>query len=169
MPAEAVAESPFTISIRAAIPDDIRFVVTSWKESYKDAPGVDRQPWPVYKQTACKQIDALVDKTRTLVAVAPDGRIVGWICYSPGRAISTVHWAYTRHKLDEELCRRRGVMAALLDAAELGKRFAYTFRGPRRRSRSRVGHGPSLDLPIVEWLRTLGITAVHVPLQEWLE
>ena len=167
----AESTAPLVVSIRRGQDDDRRFIATSWKESHKDAPKMDRTPWPIYKQTTCKQIDALVDSTgtRLLVATVPDGRIAGWICYSPGKAISTVHWTYTRHTLDGEHLRRRGVMAALIDAAELGKRFAYTFRGPRRRNGgSTTGRGPSLDEPIVEWLRGRGVTAVYVPLVEWL-
>jgi hypothetical protein len=162
------AEQPcrdLVVSIRSVKPDDLRFVGTSWKESHKDAPGPDRMPWSIYKQTTCKQIDALTDSqgTRILVAAVPDGRIAGWICYSPGKAISTVHWVYTRHKLDADKLRRRGVMTALLEAASLGKRFAYTFRGPRHRRSD-----TPTDERIVDWLRSRGVTAVYCPLAEWL-
>lgn len=161
-----------TLAIRPIAPDDLRYVASSWKESHKDAPDVERLPWPVYKLTTCKQIDALLESrtVRTLAAYAGDGRIIGWIAYTPGKAISTVHWTYTRHKLGEEKCRRRGVMTMLLEAAELGQRFAYTFRGPRRNNGARRGgRGPSLDLELVTQLRDRGVTAVFVPLQEWLQ
>ena len=163
-------ESLPTLMIREPAPDDCRFIAQCWRESYKDAPQVERLPWSAYKQIACKTIDSLVDKSTKLAAYWPDGRCVGFLVYQPGHRISTVHWVYTRFKLDEQKCRRRGVMTMLLDAAELGNRFIFTHRGPRRHvSARRAGKGDSLDVPLCAWLRTRGVSATYVPIEEWLK
>lgn len=159
------------VTIRPMHADDLSYVRSTWKEGHKDAPGAERMRWPVYKLTVGKQIDQVLAEpsTQVLVAYADNGRAIGWLAFTPGRSISTVHWAHTRHELDGEPCRRRGVMTALLDRAGLGKRFAYTFRGARRNNGSRrSGRGDSLDLTIAAWLRGRGVTAVYVPVEEFL-
>lgn len=163
------ASLPMTFDVRKMAPDDRRYAATTWRESYKEAPRVERMPWPLYKQTAGKVIDQLVeaDDTSMIAAYAGDGHVLGWIAYTPGRSISTVHWTYTRRLLGTHVCRRRGVMSALLGAAELGPRFAYTHRGARRQNGTR-GRGPGLDVILSEMLRTKGVTAVYVPVEEWL-
>lgn len=173
---------PLVMSIRPMAPDDLPYVRAVWKESYKDAPTVDRMPWAMYKATVGKTIDELVGRSdvNLLGGYADNGKVIGWICYSPGRSISTVHWTHTRFKLDDDKCRRRGVMTDLILAADLGKRLAYTFRGPRRRvhhggkDRSpdavrHSGRGDTLDLSLVEWLRSRGVSAAFVPISEWLK
>lgn len=160
-----------TLSIRDIAPDDLRYIADSWKESHKDSPETERMPWPLYKQTVCKQIDQLLAQSgvRVIAAYEHGGKIVSWLCYSPGKKISAVHWTYTRHALGDAKMRRRGAMSLLLDAADLGPRFVYTFRGPRRNNGSkRKGVGDPLDVAIVAALRGRGITAVYVPLTEWL-
>lgn len=199
MTANAAALTPdvATLAIRPLSPDDHRYAATTWRESFKESSSsLQRAPWAMYKATVGKQITGIIDTCSLLGAYAPDGRVVGWMAYSPGRSVSTVHWVTTRFTLHTpacprsqprsstdctckpEPCRRRGVMTMLFDAAELGKRIAFTHRGPRRvvhhggkeRSadapRSSV-HGPTADLAIVEWLRGRGVTAVFVPFEEW--
>lgn len=158
------------LDIRLASADDHRFIAQCWKESHKDSPQMERLPWPVYKQLAGQTIEKLVANERVIAAYWPDGRCVGFLVYSPGHRISTVHWVYTRFKLDEEKCRRRGVMTLLLDAAELGNRFVFTHRGPRRHvSARRAGRGEPLDVVLCEWLRGRGVSATYVPVEEWLK
>lgn len=159
------------ITIRPMHADDLPYVRSTWKEGHKDAPGAERMRWPVYKATVGKQIDAVLALPATVVlcAYADSGRVLGWLAYTPGRSISTVHWTHTRFEEAGEPCRRRGVMTALLDKAALGKRFTYTFRGARRNNGAkRAGRGDSLDLTIAAWLRGRGVTAVHVPVEEFL-
>lgn len=182
---DTAAQSP-VLALRPLADADIRYAVSSWRESYKDSSAqFARAPWSMYKATVGKQIADLIvaPSTKTLGAFADDGRVIGWIAYAPGRSISTVHWCHTRFKLEtpagDEKCRRRGVMTMLLEAAELGKRFAYTMRGPRRvlhhggQGRSsdaarRGVSGQTADVAIADWLRKRGITAAFVSLEEWL-
>lgn len=158
--------SPTTITIRALSDDDRRYAVTTWLESYKESRVGERMPWAMYKQTVGKEIADILDSARVIAAYTPRGRVVGWLAYTPGRSISVVHWAYTRRTLEDQLMRRRGVMSALLDAASLGSRFAYTHRGARRQGGQRR-RGPGLDVAIAEWLAGRGVTAVYVPYADW--
>jgi hypothetical protein len=160
-----------SMSIRPASPDDLAYVRSTWREGHKNSPGAERMRWPEFKATVGKQIDAVLASpgVQVLAAYADNGRVIGWLAYTPGRSVSTVHWAHTRFELDGEPCRRRGVMTALLDRAELGKRFAYTFRGARRGGGARrPGRGDPLDLTLAAWLRGRGVTAVYVPVEEFL-
>ncbi len=185
---DLASPSSAALEIRVIDPDDVRFISSTWKESHKNAPKVQRLPWEIYHQTVSPVIDALIAQSRILAAYHADGRIIGWLAYAPGRSISTVHWAFTRKQLHLTTCpssrwtrdsvcncepeklRRRGVMAMLLDAAEIGKRFAYTLQGARRNARGHgAASGPSSDVAIVEWLRGRGISATYVPLKEWLK
>lgn len=188
----AESTAPLVVSIRRGQHDDRRFIGQSWKESYKDAPGHRRTPWRMYNQTTAKDIYELLEKpfVELLVAQESGGRIAGWIAFTRGKSISTLHWVFTRSLLHDQTCklawsrqakdpppctctpavlRRRGVMTALLEAADLGKRFAYTFRGPRPHvGGKRGGGGVPMDDVLVAWLRGRGVTAVYVPLVEWL-
>ena len=69
----------------------------------------------------------------TLGAYDEDGNVLGWIAWTPGR-ISVVHYVYVRHE-----ARRAGLAMRLIDAAQLGPRLVYTFRGVKPNG------GPSLD------------------------
>lgn len=173
--APAVSASPsLTISIRPLSVDDHGYARATWREGMKDAPAYERMPWSLYKQTAGATVAKLVADAQMLGAYVADGRILGWLCMSPGRAVNTLHWVHTRYDLDGDRCRRRGVMSALVDAAQLGRRIAYTFHGPRRRGSSHgpegsraSGRGASLDTVLVEWLRQRGTIATHIPYSEW--
>lgn len=166
-PLETVSAAPsLTISIRPMSADDHGYARATWREGMKDAPAYERMPWSLYKQTAGATVAKLVADEQLLGAYVPDGRIIGWLCMTPGRTVNTLHWVHTRYELDGERCRRRGVMSALVDAAQLGKRIVYTFHGPRRR-RVEAGRGPTLDVVLVDWLRDRGTVATHIPYQEW--
>lgn len=184
-PANTLAVDPPVLSLRSLAPDDHRYAAATWRESYKESsPQLLRAPWAMYKATVGKQLTELVASSQTLGAYNDDGRVIGWIAYVPGRTISTVHWCHTRFKLEhpdghDEQCRRRGVMTLLLDAAGLGKRFAYTFRGPRRTihhgSKDRSPDAPkntirgdTLDVALAESLRKRGVTAAYVAYEEWI-
>lgn len=168
-----------SINIRPITPDDRAYVRATWRESYKESSATYlRMPWPLYKQTVAAKLEAAADNASLLGAYVTDGRLAGWLAYTPGRAVDTVHWVYTRHALDGTPCRRRGVMSGLIASAQLGNRIAYTHRGPRpvvhrgRRDRSpdaeRSGaRGPTSDLALAEWLRAGGRSVVFVPYEEW--
>jgi hypothetical protein len=172
------APAPLSLELRIAGPDDLRYVYATWLEEYKySCPSYARAPFGMFKDTVGKQVQALVwdDATRIIAAyTGPEQKIAGWLAYMPGRTVSTVHFAYTRYKLDDDKLRRRGVMATLLDAAQLGKRFAYTHHGACKRKR-RGGTearysvvGPPCDEPIATWLRSRGVNAAYISIEEWL-
>jgi hypothetical protein len=173
------AADALMLVVRPFVPDDVPYAAQTWREEYKkSSAAIWRMPWPAYKETVGREIDSVLATAKLLAAVHPGGRIAGWLAYTPGKSVSTVHWAYTRFKIDNDLLRRRGVMTLLLEAAQLGRRFAYTHRGAREaRHRSALGlssdgrkrnpRGPSVDEPIVDWLRGRGVTAVFVDYKEW--
>lgn len=160
------------IRIAPAASDDRRFILRTWVESFHLAPGNWRESWKRWRPEAEAMISRLLDaaSTRTLCAYNDAGRVIGWIAWTPGRGISTVHYVYVRHHLDEFEWRRRGVMAALIDAAGLGTRIAYTHKGEikigskwKRQLRKRP-----TDEDVVEWLAGRGVTAVYEEIGRWL-
>lgn len=163
-PAVAVVQTPLVIDIHPMTADDHAFVRHTWRESYKAAPKMEKLTWPAYKATTGKLIDQLIERpdVSLLGAYEAGHRIVGWLAYTPGRSISTLHYVYTRHELDGQQLRRRGVMTDLITAAGLGRRFVFTFHGPRRQ------RGVPMDETLVEVARAKGVTATYAPIEEFL-
>lgn len=164
---------PLVIELRQMAADDLPFVRATWRETHKMSPVVERWTYGKYKASAMPLIERLLasDDTRLLGAYVPDGRIAGWLAYTPGRSVSTIHWVLTRVDLDGDKLRRRGVMAALIDHADLGKRWAYTHRGPypHRNGSKRRGSGVPMDEQLAEWAqRTRGVQASYLPIEDWL-
>ncbi len=160
------------VTVRALDADDKGYALSSWRESHKSSPGCDRVPWSYYRHEWGEKFRALIDDptTRTLGAYTSDDQLAGWLAMTPGKRVATLHYVYTKWKLDGKLLRRQGVMTALLEAAELGRAFAYTLKG--RRDRVKLPDGSttkSLDESLVAALRDKGISATHVPLKEWLK
>lgn len=167
------------IEIRPLRLDDRAYVRATWAHAYKESSRrLLQTPWSIFKQTIVRDLEAVADSSSMLGAFSPDNRIVGWLAFSPGSRVDTIHFAYTRSKLDDVETRRRGVMSALIDAAEIGSRIVYTHRGARpvkHRGRSgrsetaarHVPHGETTDVPIAEWLRSRGRSVVFVPYEEW--
>lgn len=157
--------------IRELDQDDRGYALSSWRESHKQAPGVDRVPWPYYRHEWGEKFHTIINdaSTRLLGAYTHDGHLAGWLAMTPGKRVQTLHWCYVKWKLGDKLLRRRGIMTELLTAAELGRVFAYTLHA--RRDRARLPDGSttkSLDESIVVALRDKGISANYVPLKEWL-
>lgn len=185
---------PLPITIAPVRTADLAYCRSTWAESFKHSPDAGRMSWQIYKRHVVPQLQRILyrDDTEVLAAyLGPD--IAGWIAYVPGRRVSTVHWVYTRcaiwdhtrctqdgcrvdggrlshgvrcpgHFDNLEKLRRRGVMTALVDAADLGDRIVYTHRGPRPKHRGSVR---TSDEWIVPWLRRRGINAAHMPWEEW--
>lgn len=158
---QAPTAAPF--QLRPVDPADRGYVRRTWFESHKTAPRYHRMTWPAFKATEGKAIEALIDhaNVRLLGAYALDGKLLGWIAWSPGRSVSTLHYVYVRQLCGETHVRRQGIATALLLAAELGKRVVYTFEGPRRR-------GMRMDEHLVAWARGRGVNATYVPVKEFL-
>ena len=136
---------------------DIGYCLSSWWTSHKEVMRI--KPWDVYKAAYGPIFRKIVeDPSTVLLGAYENDRLLGWLAMTPGKRVDTVHWAYTKHALDGERTRRRGVMTALLDEADLGSSFVYTLR-PRRK----------LDEALVAALKARGVTAVFVPLKEYLK
>lgn len=149
-------------------PADRGYVRFTWVESSHNSPRHHDVPWALYKQSVGKQIAELLGRSdvKLLGAYAPNAgpNLLGWIAYTPGRAVTTVHYVAVRQTLNGESMRRRKIATALLDAAQIGRRVVYTFQGVRRHRNL-----PPMDIALVEWLRGKGIAATMVPIQEWLK
>lgn len=184
MNAAAESVEPFTIALRPSCENDMRYLLSSWLEEYKYSSGrFAAAPWAMYRPHVGPQLRAALEAPRVtrIVAELPSGKIAGWIAFTPGKTISAVHWVHTRGALDGVKLRRRGIMSALLEAAELGKRFVYTHKGPKK-TKTRGGRNadfdarltrvvpgsPNTDETIALYLRSRGVTAVYVPYEEWL-
>lgn len=155
-----------------AIADDAQgYIRGSWAEGYKLAPRMARLPWPVYKRTVAPALAAVLERPDTELLIAERaGSIVGWIALSRGPRVDTVHWVHTRFRVgaEGELLRRRGIMTALFDAADLHRRIAYTFRGPEPRGRDRHTNRLTADERIARWLASRGVTAAFVDIKDWI-
>lgn len=160
-------------TIRPLAETDRGFVVMSWRQGAKEAPTSARTPWHYFKATTGKLIGDLVNGAdqRILAAYTDDNKILGWICYTPGKRTHTLHWVYVKHGGDM-LLRRKGLMMALLDSAHLGERFAYTMRARKTHENDdqlRDGSkAKSFDMLLAEKLQERGINAAYVPLKEFL-
>ena len=115
------------IIIRAAGPDDIKFIMSSWKRSWRVSPwaGVVRND--EYYDSIRSTIDGLIARGSVLrVACLSDRpeRILGWICYEVlSDGFCCVHYIYVK---DPFIPLRVG--AQLLDSADGTKPGLYTFR-----------------------------------------
>lgn len=141
--------------IRRAHSDELGYIRSTLSEGVKESSNrLHKLPWPDFKRLERPKLDALLARSDTQLLVADlDGAVAGWLAYSPGRRVDTVHWTLTRHRL-----RKRGVMRQLVDAAQLKHRIVYTLRGARQSHEW-----------IVPWLASRGVTAAYQPLREWME
>jgi hypothetical protein len=162
---------------------DRGYVVRTWTDSFHRARENYKRPIGLWKGRQRAAIDRILAMpgTRVLVARHDTARMerdgadlgpacLGWLVCTTGRGWPTVHYAFTRHALDGAEWRRRGVMAELVDAAELGARVVYTHRGEYARGslRSRQHYPRGLDEEIAAWMRARGKSVAYVPLEEWI-
>ena len=160
----------FSVKPLAAV--DRGYALSSWRESLKQAPEHHRVPWAYFKNTVGAELSRIINDptTRLLGAYNESEKLLGWLAMTAGKRVHTCHWVQVKHELDGEKLRRRGLMMALLEAAELGPRFVYTLRA--RRDRAKLPDGTitkSLDESLVIALQNKGVTATYVPLREWLK
>lgn len=156
---------PLRVAIRPVGLDDMAYVRNSFAEGHKNAPGDCSMTWRYYKRYVVPELNAALAGSELLGAYRIDGVILGWLSICRGKRVDTVHWVHTRHSVGGELetYRRRGVMTALFDAARLGDRIAYTFRGAYPLHRS----GVTMDERLMPWLAARGQHAAFVPWEEW--
>ncbi len=164
-----MSELAFTIRPLAA--GDAGYALSSWREGNKASPKNDRVPWSYYRATVGVDMARVInDPSTKLLGAYAGATLLGWLAFTPGKRVHTLHWAHVKFQLENERLRRRGIMTALLAAAELGKRFIYTCQA--RRDRKKLEDGSmtkSLDESLAQHLRGTGVTAVYEPLKEWLK
>jgi hypothetical protein len=181
--------APHRAEIRIAEPvdDDLSYIRRTWLDSFHAAKDNCEKGIKRWKHGPLRTIVRLMEapSTRILVARDPssrfvregDGRdlgppVIGWLVWTPGRGISTVHYVYVRHKVNGVHWRRRGVMGLLFDAAGLldapERRIAYTHQGEYKIGSRYERRVRPLDEDVVEWLKRQGVTAVYEPIGEWL-
>lgn len=136
-------------------PGELAYIRSTFAEGYKQSSNrLDKLTWPDFKRLERPKLDAVLARADTQLLVADlEGMVAGWLAWTPGRRVDTVHWTHARHQL-----RKHGVMRALVDAAGLKARLVYTHRGAKRS-----------DNWIVPWLGRRGINAAFVPMKEWIE
>lgn len=142
-------------------PGEMAYIRGSLAEGVKESSSrLHKLPWTTYKDLWRPKLDALLERADTQLIVADLGGVVaGWLAFSPGRRVDTVHWTHTRWRVGKgETLRKRGVMRQLVDAAQLKPRIVYTLRGARRSHEW-----------IVPWLAGRGVTAAYEPLKDWVE
>lgn len=147
---------------------DLGYARWSFAEGHKGSPGVGSMTWRHYKRYIVPLLDrALAWPSTEILAAYLGETVVGWLAFARGRRVSTVHWVHVRYQLGDggpEL-RRRGVMTMLVDAADLGDRVAYTWKGGYPKHRS---DGTTMDERLLPWLQRRGQHAAYVPWEEWI-
>ena len=135
-------------------PGEMAYLRSSFCEGYKASSNrLHKLTWPAFKRSERPKLDAVLARDDTQLLVADlEGLVAGWLAWSPGRRVDTVHWTHTRHEV-----RKRRVMCSVIDAAGLKNRLVYTHRGARRS-----------DEWIVPWLASRGVHAAYLPLKEWM-
>lgn len=161
-------QAELEISIAPVPSRDMPYCLGSWRETLKTAPGNQRVPWGMFRRSISPELVHVLNTSEVLGAYA-DGSIVGWIAVSRGRRVNACHWVHTRYETPAgEPLRRRGIMTALFDAADLGPRFLYTRKGGLPRHRTPGVPKTTSDEIVRRWLSSRGITAVFTPYQEWI-
>lgn len=162
---------------------DRGYVVRTWTDSFHRAKANYRMPIGLWKDRQRRAIDVVLERpgTRVLVAQHDTARLLrdgadlgpmclGWLALTTGQGWPTVHYAFTRHAADGTPWRRRGVMSALVETAEFGRRVVYTHRGEYARGslKSRQHYVRGLDEEVAAWGRGRGMSIAYVPLEEWI-
>lgn len=159
------------MNVRPLDKADYGYALFTWREGAKKAPTLSRLPWSYFKDTLGHAFEKLLDDPTSRVLGAYEGdKLLGWLVMTPGKRVHALHWVHVKYELDGERIRRRGVMTALLKAADLGKNFVYTLRA--RRDRAPLPDGSmtkSLDESLVIALRAEGLTATFVALRDYLK
>ena len=75
------------VTVRALDTDDFGYALSSWRESHKQAPGVDRVPWPYYRSEWGEKFRAIINDPGTLMlgAYTEDDHLAGWLAATPGK------------------------------------------------------------------------------------
>lgn len=159
------------MNIRLLDAADIGYAIDAWQQAHMTSPSCRRAPRWAYRIKYGTIIKRLADDPSTRMLGAYDERgLLGFLVMTPGKRVRTVHWCHTRLRLNDrtklQSVERRVIFFALLDAADLGSSFAYTFQGPRVRKETGA---KSLDQLLVADLRARGVTATYISIEEYLK
>lgn len=98
-------------------------------------------------------IDGLLDHqgVRVILACEPSvsNTILGWLCYTPMKAIRLIHYAYVRAGLRDRGI--AGVLRAEAGLSDVERTLVYTMRGPCFKSLIRK-YPDAIESPIKEFL-----------------
>jgi GNAT superfamily N-acetyltransferase len=96
------------LAFRIAIPDDIRFVASSWFESFRRGGFAPEVAFSIYQQGQGGVIDARIAHDDVVIATHPDipDEICGWMVRA--RVPATCHYIYVK-----QAYRRRGIATQL--------------------------------------------------------
>lgn len=161
--------------IRPPFRDEREYVLNSWREAYRYAPGGRCGRWRDYEARITPLFNGVLDRDDTRVLVKHiENVIVGWIVFARGIHADTVHWIQTRYRVGTTGMRRRGTMRELVEAAELKSFVAYTFRGETGTmadgefvSRGKGERRVTSDTWIVPWLMRRRIGAAFLDYKQW--
>jgi hypothetical protein len=179
------------IMIRDVREADIPRARGTFSEGHKNAPANKSMPWRHYKRFVVPELDRVLrDPSTDLVGAYLNLELVGWIAFSRGERVDTIHWVSTsywvpvlssactgcadahRHtgacplaRANRTELRHRGVMTALLDAVEPKERLVYTHKGALHEYRS---DGKTMDERLLPWLAARGHKIAYVPWEEWI-
>lgn len=113
-----------SLVIRPAQPDDIPFILNTWKQSWRVSPwaGVIRND--EYFDSIQSTIDGLIARGASLLVATAHGRILGWLCYEQlPDGLCCVHYVYIK-----DFVLKSNIAEKLLGEAQGRKPGLYTFR-----------------------------------------
>ena len=150
------------VYIRSLDDADKPYALVAWREAHHAA-AAKRMPWKFYKERYGRLFEQLLSDHISLGAYSDGGELLGFIVFTPGKRIHTLHWVQTKYQDEHKISlRRRGVASQLIAAAKLGDRFAYTLHGRRV-------NGATLDEIVAKHLLNKGQVAAYVDLLEWIK
>lgn len=119
-----MASSPIKPDIRAAIPEDIPFILNSWKQSWRTSPWAGCLRNDEYFDATQSTIDGLIARGAQLLVATLGGRILGWLCYEllPD-GLCCIHYVYVK-----DFVLKTGIEQDLLAEAKGRKPGLYTHR-----------------------------------------
>ncbi len=92
-------ESKADFALRDVQKDDLPFIFNSWLKSYRDSPAMGGIPNTVYYAGQHALIEALLERSRVVVACAKDDptQIMGYALAEYVDDVRLVHWVYVKH------------------------------------------------------------------------
>lgn len=117
------------IKARLVKPSDLRFIVTSWMESFRSSHASGVLGFREYfQQHEMKFMEILNrEKVRCVVAINPQEQeegyeIYGYLVHELGHKLPVIHWVYTKHAF-----RGHGVGKFLLESEKINPRHSFVY------------------------------------------